>query len=917
MRDSETLTDASASVDFSRIEGTVQEAMQRLQVPGVAVGIICGEQEYSAGFGVTSVENALSVNTHTLFQIGSNTKTFTALATMRLVEQDKINLDAPVRQYVADLKLKDEEALANVIIRELFTHRGGWLGDVFDDTGNGEDALAKYVANMAELEQRSPRGELWSYNNAAFSLAGRVIEAVTGQTYEAAIKELVFDPLGMQESFFFPNEVMTFRFVSGHTQGEKGPEVTRRWALPRSVNPAGGISASIHDMLRYVRFWLGDGTAEDGTRLLSPASMAYMVSPLDEAGNHIDKMGLSWMLRDAGGVHLIQHGGTTNGQLSALMYAPTKKFALIILTNSTRGGELHGQLTKYILANYVGAQEVIPDSIPVSLEALTAYVGLYSSNSAVIEVSLLQTGLAMQTRVTGRALADETTPLPPPSPWLKLSFYAPDKAMLTEGAMEGQRVDFLPDTNGRAAWIRAGLRVFKREAVPEDHTTDFKRLCQQVKELMAAKQVPGVAVGLLYKGREYSAAFGVTSIDNPLPVTTDTLFQIGSTTKTVTATTAMKLVEMGKLDLDAPVRQYLPEFKVKDEEAAASVKVRDLFTHTGGWEGDLFEDTGTGDDALEKYVAKMADLPQVTPAGSAWSYNNSALSLAGRVIEAVTGQTYEVAVKSLLFEPLGMQHSFFSSNEVITYRFAVGHIVMPDEGPKVVRPWYLPRSINPAGGISTSIADQLLYARFHLGDGRTENGKRLLTKESLAYMQSPLLDAADGDKMGLGWMLHDIPNAHIVRHGGSTLGQQSAFMMVPDQDFAFVSVTNTDDGHELNTEVTKWVLEHFLKAVETEPQPTAMSPEALAAYTGNYATIAMGLEISVEENSLMAQLKPLMQLTEITPPLQPPVKLGFYAPDKVIAVEGALKGTKGEFGRDKNNKLVWFRLGGRIATRQP
>ena len=912
-------TSTTISLDFNQLEGVVHEAMQRLQVPGVAIGLIRDEQEYAAGFGVTSVENPLAVNTHTLFQIGSNTKTMTALATMRLVEQDKINLDAPVREYVKDLKLQNEEAVANVTVRELFTHRAGWMGDFFDDTGNGEDALAKYVANMAHIDQRAPRGELWTYNNASFSLAGRVIEAVTGQTYEAALKELVLDPLGMKELYFFPNEVMTLRFAAGHTQGEKGPEVARRWALPRSANAAGGISASVHDMLRYLRFWFGDGTTEDGTRLLSSESMAYMVSPLGEAGNHIDNMGLSWMLRDIGGVRFIQHGGGTNGHISALMYAPDQKFGLVILTNSMRGGELNSELTKYILPHYAGVEEVIPNSIPMTLEALTAYVGSYSGSHSSIEVNLSQEGLAMQVKVTAMALADESRSLPPPSPWLKLSFYAPDKAMLTEGAMEGQKIDFLRDGNGKLTWLRMGVRAFKRQATLLDYTNDFKQLCRKAQELMEAKQVPGVAVGLLYKGREYTAAFGVTSVDNPLPVTPDTLFQIGSTTKTVTATTAMLLKEMGKLDLDAPVRQYLPELKLKDEEAAANVKVRDLFTHTGGWDGDFFEDTGTGDDALEKYVAKMAHLEQITPTGTAWSYNNSALSLAGRVIEAVTGQTYEQAVKTLLFEPLGMTHSFFSANDVITYRYAVGHTLLP-EGPAVLRPWYLARAVNPAGGISTNIGDQLKYARFHMGDGRTADGKRLLSKASLAYMHSPIVEAAEGDYMGLSWMLHDIPNAHIVRHGGSTIGQQSAFMLVPDQDFAFVSVTNADKGSELNHDLTEWVLKHFLNAVEPEPQPLTMSEPDLAAYAGVYKTIAMAEELSVQEGSLIAQLKPIVQMTSDdspTPPLPPPFKLNFYAPDKVFISEGAAKGIKGEFARNADGKLTWFRLGGRIAIRQP
>jgi CubicO group peptidase (beta-lactamase class C family) len=379
--------------DFTAIEAKVKEAMQRLQVPGVAIGVISGEHEFAGGYGITNIENAVGVDTSTLFQIGSNTKTMTATVLMRLVEQDKISLDAPVRQYLPDFKLKDEAVAASVTVRELFTHRAGWLGDFFEDTGDGDDALAKYVAKMADIPQRAPRDLLWSYNNAAFNLAGRLIEVVTGKTYEASVKELLFEPLGMNESLFFPREIMTRKFATGHAPGENGLEIARLWPLPRSVNAAGGVSASLNDMLRYAKFHLGDGTASDGTRLLSADSLAYLQTPLAEAGSIADQIGLSWMLRDVEGVRIVQHGGGTNGHISALMLAPAKKFALVILTNSQRGGELNGELSKWLLQEYLGIEEPVPDGIVLPKESLAGYVGRYTTNYATIEVALNDGGL--------------------------------------------------------------------------------------------------------------------------------------------------------------------------------------------------------------------------------------------------------------------------------------------------------------------------------------------------------------------------------------------------------------------------------------------------------------------------------------------------------------------------------------------
>src|SRR3954464_9504031 len=110
--------------------------------------------------------------------------------------------------------------------------------------------------------------------------------------------------------------------------------------------------------------------------------------------------------------------------------------------------------------------------------------------------------------------------------------------------------------------------------------------------------VPGVAAGVLIDGEEHPAFHGVTSIENPLDVDADTLFQFGSTGKTYTATAMLRLVEEGKVDLDAPVRKYLPDFQLRDKEVAEKVTVLQLFNHTAGWQGDMMDNTGDGDDAL-------------------------------------------------------------------------------------------------------------------------------------------------------------------------------------------------------------------------------------------------------------------------------------------------------------------------------
>ena len=145
----------------------------------------------------------------------------------------------------------------------------------------------------------------------------------------------------------------------------------------------------------------------------------------------------------------------------------------------------------------------------------------------------------------------------------------------------------------------------------------FRELDAKIEAGMARYHIPGVAIGVLYQGEEYVRGYGVTNVDEPEPVDGDTLFRIASTTKTFTGTTVMRLVEQGQLDLNAPVRRYLPDFRVADEAASATVTLRQCLNHSAGWVGDDERDFGRGDDALARYIASMRELPQLTPPGAA------------------------------------------------------------------------------------------------------------------------------------------------------------------------------------------------------------------------------------------------------------------------------------------------------------
>jgi len=418
------------------------------------------------------------------------------------------------------------------------------------------------------------------------------------------------------------------------------------------------------------------------------------------------------------------------------------------------------------------------------------------------------------------------------------------------------------------------------------HEAQWEGLSEFIAKMIEEKGVPGVAVGILHKGEIAAAGFGVTSVESPLPVTNETLFQIGSITKTFTGTAIMRLVEMGKLDLDATVRTYVPDFKVADGTASSQATIRHLLTHTAGWEGDFFDDTGAGDDALARYVANMTDLEQLAPVGAVFSYNNAGFSLAGYVMEAVTGKSYQAALEDLVLEPLGLTNSYLDPGDVMTHRFAVGHTVTED-GAGVARPWPLPRSAHPAGGVVCDVHDLLQYARFHLGDGTTDDGTKLLSPESMAKMQSPQVTVWEGETWGLTWWIDDTHGARVISHYGGTMGQVSALTFIPEHDFAIAIVTNANLGGSVLDEASRWALKQYVELEIADPAPIGASEEDLAPYVGRYRSPSWEMELGTLGGKLVGQETPMIRFPtrdSPLPPAQPPTSLalGVQCQDVVL-----------------------------------
>ena len=448
-------------VDFAELERVIGEAMARAKVPGVAVGIIHGEREYAAGFGITSVDRPRPVDADTLFQIGSITKTVTGTVLMRLIEDGRLQLDEPVRTWLADSRLPDPEITAGLTLRHIVTHTGGWYGDLglFDFRfGSGDDALDRFVTTLERAPLLAPLGAIFSYNNSAFALAGRLIEVVTGMTFEAATTALVFDPLDLRRTFFLLEQVMAEPFAHGHGVRGDRAVVVRPWPIPRNYNAAGGISTSVRELLRYARFHLGAGAP-----LLGPDALRLMQTPLFRVGPpgpEEGAVGVAWSLGETpDGSPVVSHGGGTNGQVALLILRPAQAYALVVLTNSGESGPVIGAVVDWARQNLFGEPppDPPPDAVPVPVERLQEYVGVFHV-PGVREVALALEGETLTARaVSGFPPGTGAAAVP-------VEFVGADRArVLGRGAFDRLPVEFLRDRSGRVMWLRSGGRAMVRK----------------------------------------------------------------------------------------------------------------------------------------------------------------------------------------------------------------------------------------------------------------------------------------------------------------------------------------------------------------------------------------------------------------------------------------------------------------------
>jgi CubicO group peptidase (beta-lactamase class C family) len=393
-------------------------------------------------------------------------------------------------------------------------------------------------------------------------------------------------------------------------------------------------------------------------------------------------------------------------------------------------------------------------------------------------------------------------------------------------------------------------------AGPRPDPLDAAHWTRRLGELAAKHGVPGAQLGILRLGpggpetdELVTAATGVLHVGTGQPATPDALFQIGSITKIWTATLALMLVDEGKLALDSLVKDVLPDFRLGDPETEAHVTVRHLLTHTSGIDGDLFFDTGRGDDCVARYVSLLAGEPVNHPLGATLSYCNAAFVILGRIIEVLEGETWDEVLRRRLVRPLGLAHTVTLPEEVLLQASALGHTGQGD-GLKPAHVWHLWRGFGPAGIISSTVGDQLAFARLHLAGGVAPDGTRLLSADLTRQMtefQADLPDRAGlGDSWGLGWIRFAWPGGHrAFGHDGGTVGQSAFLRLYPEAGLAAALLTNGGHTRDLYQELLDEVFSSLAQVTMNPPLQVPDPPPAvdITPYLGTYERAGYRLDV--------------------------------------------------------------------------
>jgi len=437
---------------FADLSSWLDERLATMGVPGAAFGVVVGNRLLTHAFGSEDMNSAEPVSPATSFRIASLTKVFTAAAVARLACAGQIDVRQPVGAILDEFGVADAETGAAVTTAHLLSHSAGWA-DALDPYAE-HDQLGYYVERMRDLPQVAPVGRHLNYSNSGYLLAGHLLATISGRDYERVIRSEVIDPLGLANTGFASEGILSGPFARGHAVGDDGPIRVEADLPPRAANPAFGLLSSLDDLLTFLQ-------AQLGAAAHSTSPFAGMLGPLGSGGSVgptvVDRVGMGWMLRDVGGHSIAMSQGSDTGYCAGMAFAPADGFAVAVLTNSDAALMLVNDTLWRAVSHFVGATVPTPRAAVLDSVEVEARSGTYALwDGMTFEVRAGNGGLALVTTVGGEPLPDLSGPLT-----------ATDTDHSFLAALGGQVwFDFVRGDGGSVDWLRFAGRLAPRVGRP-------------------------------------------------------------------------------------------------------------------------------------------------------------------------------------------------------------------------------------------------------------------------------------------------------------------------------------------------------------------------------------------------------------------------------------------------------------------
>jgi CubicO group peptidase (beta-lactamase class C family) len=376
---------AQQTIDFSKLREVLQQESKDTATPGAAIVIVKNDRVvFSEATGIANVETNEKLQPQHLFQIGSLTKMLTAAALLTLAEEGKIDLDAPIRNYLKNLNPR----IAGITSHQLLSQTSGLNDTAGGDGKQEESALAEFARSLPEAAAIAPPGKFFSYSNPGYAVAGALIEAASGKRYADALRERIFTQLDMTRATLRPTVAMTFPLAVGHQADKyKNTVVVRPFINDTRLWSAGYAFANIEEYSRFVIALLNEGRF-GGKQVLSANVVRKMLAPHVSIPSNVfinGSYGYGLILDDYRGFAMAEHAGNSLGFTCELKLILAEKIAVIIFANknAVRFNKTFEQAFKSMLPLKEMQTAAKPAALVMNAAEMQSLTGIYKNRFEV------------------------------------------------------------------------------------------------------------------------------------------------------------------------------------------------------------------------------------------------------------------------------------------------------------------------------------------------------------------------------------------------------------------------------------------------------------------------------------------------------------------------------------------------------